>query len=152
MFSDHLGPASENPGFCNDAAATLKLAHLGTPRFLSDAAASHTNEAPAGSWDTLRLPNCKCIRFPTSLVANDVMTSMLCSRRHPALFANCDVLLMLCNHCVVIDILLFMSYSHLFGHGAPTNCFRFAIPAEALGAQWLRGRAAHRLRIVTFEN
>ena len=54
MVSGHLGPASQNLVFCNDATATLKLAHLGTPeRFLSDAGASHTNEAPTGSLDTL---------------------------------------------------------------------------------------------------
>ena len=40
----------------------------------------------------------------------------------------------------------FMSLSlNHFGKG-----FRFAIPAEALGSQRLRDRAAHRLRIVTF--
>ena len=39
---------------CDDAAATLKLGHLVTPwPFLSDAAASHTNETPCGYWDTL---------------------------------------------------------------------------------------------------
>ena len=39
---------------CDDAAATLKLGHLVTPGpFLSDAAASHTNETPFGHWDTL---------------------------------------------------------------------------------------------------
>ncbi len=39
---------------CDDAAATLKSGHLVTPGlFLSDAAASHTNETPFGHWDTL---------------------------------------------------------------------------------------------------
>jgi hypothetical protein len=39
---------------CDDAGATLKLRHLVTPEpFLSDAAASHTNDTPFGHWDTL---------------------------------------------------------------------------------------------------
>ena len=39
---------------CDDAAATLKLGHLVRPGpFLSDPAASHTDETPFGLWDTL---------------------------------------------------------------------------------------------------
>ncbi len=46
---------------CSDAAATLELAHLGTPcHFPIDAAASPKNKAPARPWGTL--PPLDCIR------------------------------------------------------------------------------------------
>ena len=52
---------------CDDAAATLKLGHLVTPGpFLSDAAASHTNQTPFGHWDTLPPLS---VRFSVSLLA-----------------------------------------------------------------------------------
>ena len=55
---------------CDEAAATLKLGHLVAPGpFLTDAAVSHTNEAPAGAWDALSTSSSQVHTFYDSVVS-----------------------------------------------------------------------------------